>query len=143
MAFSKKSSLEAMLQGLNDTTDATSSYSEQDIQNNIGSAVLAYFGPLVFIPIFAAKESPYARFHANQGLVLLLSYIAYNITQIALRSILYVLLWKYAHGHYSIFCALLNLVWLGFTALTILGIIHAARGQAKELPIIGKIHILR
>ena len=32
-------------------------------------AILAYFGILVLIPILAAKDSKFARFHANQGLL--------------------------------------------------------------------------
>ena len=39
----------------------------RDAQDNKVMAILAYFGPLVLIPIFAAKESRFARYHANQG----------------------------------------------------------------------------
>ena len=45
----------------------------QDVQANKVMAILAYFGILVLIPLFAAKESPFARFHANQGLILLIA----------------------------------------------------------------------
>ena len=34
-------------------------------------SILAYMGFLVFIPMFAAKDSKFVRFHRNQGLVLL------------------------------------------------------------------------
>ena len=43
----------------------------QDVQANKVMAILAYFGLLVFVPLFAAKESRFARFHTNQGLILL------------------------------------------------------------------------
>jgi len=33
-------------------------------------AILAYLTWLVLIPLFAAKESKFARFHCNQGIVL-------------------------------------------------------------------------
>ena len=36
-------------------------------------AILSYFGILVLIPIFAAKDDAFARYHANQGLVLLIA----------------------------------------------------------------------
>lgn len=39
----------------------------QDVQANKVMAILAYFGLLVFVPLFAAKESRFARFHTNQG----------------------------------------------------------------------------
>ena len=41
---------------------------DADVQNNKVMAVLAYIGLLVLIPIFAAKDSKFARFHSGQGL---------------------------------------------------------------------------
>ena len=55
---------------LNDTPDTTSSFSSTDVANNKVMAILSYFWILFLIPLFAAKESPFARFHANQGLLL-------------------------------------------------------------------------
>ena len=43
-----------------------------DVQSNKVMAILAYFGILFLIPLLAAKESPFARYHTNQGLVLFL-----------------------------------------------------------------------
>lgn len=40
----------------------------QDAQENKGMAVLAYL--IFLIPLLAAKESKFARYHTNQGLVL-------------------------------------------------------------------------
>ncbi|MBO4363977.1 MAG: hypothetical protein J5912_06325, partial [Clostridia bacterium] len=42
----------------------------QDINDNKGLTILAYIGPLVFIPMFVRKNSKFARFHCNQGLIL-------------------------------------------------------------------------
>ena len=39
-----------------------------DVQSNKVMAILAYFGILFLIPLLAAKESAYARYHTNQGL---------------------------------------------------------------------------
>ena len=63
----------------NNTADTTNEYDPADIENNKVMAVLAYFGILVLIPIFAAKESKFARFHANQGLVLWLAGIILGV----------------------------------------------------------------
>ena len=60
------------IKNLNNTNDFTEEFEQEDIQNNKTMAILAYIGILVLIPIFAAKESKFARFHANQGLVLLI-----------------------------------------------------------------------
>ena len=54
-------------------------------------AVLAYFGILVLIPILAAKESKFARFHANQGLILLITGVAYSIfVQVVIKIVAFI-----------------------------------------------------
>ena len=59
----------------------------KDAQDNKAMGILAYLGILVLVPIFAAKESPFARFHANQGLVLLIAEAAYGIAVAILSAI--------------------------------------------------------
>ena len=39
------------------------------MENNKLMGILSYIGILVLIPIFAAKDDPFVRYHANQGLV--------------------------------------------------------------------------
>ena len=111
----------------------------KDAEDNKVMAVLAYLGILVLVPIFAAKESPFARYHANQGLILLIAGIAiYMITYIATFVIIAIslsLAWII-----SIFNAV---VGLGMLAFIIIGIINAIKGEAKELPLIGKYTILK
>ena len=111
----------------NNTADTTNEYDPADIANNKVMAVLAYFGILVLIPIFAAKESKFARFHANQGLVLWLATIILN-----------------AIGIIPIIGTIISLIGsIAAFVLFILGIINAATGKAKELPIIGKISLIK
>ena len=43
----------------------------------------------------------------------------------------------------SIFSIVLNVIYLVFIVYIILGIVNAAKGEAKELPVIGKLRILR
>ena len=45
-----------------------------DAEKNKIFGILAYLGILCLVPIFAAKDSPFAKYHANQGLVLLLTW---------------------------------------------------------------------
>lgn len=115
-------------------TDRTAEFEKQDADQNKVMGILAYIGPLVFVPMFAAKESKWARFHANQGLVLFILEAAISITSSILSKIPYI-------GW------LLSLVlWLADVAvvvLAVLGIVSAAKGQAKELPIIGGFKILK
>ena len=134
----KTEALGDKLSELNNTADTTDAFDQTDILNNKTMAVLAYFGPLVLIPIFAAKNSPYARYHSNQGLVLLLAMVAWNIVYGIVSSLLYAISWRL--GFIS---TILSLVSVVFAVLAIIGIINAAKGRAKELPLIGKIKILK
>ena len=112
---------------LNDTADTTADFDVNDIAQNKVMGVLAYFGPLCLVPILAAKDSKFARFHANQGLVLFIVGI--------ILSVLFVIPligW--------ILAPILSLI---VTVLAIIGIINAAGGKAKELPIIGKYKLLK
>ena len=112
---------------LNDTPDTTSQFDAMDIQNNKAMAILAYIGILVLVPLLAAKESRFARFHANQGLVLLIAEIICGVLSVI-----------------PILGFLFSLVgYVGGLVFMVLGIINAAKGQAKELPIIGKFRLLK
>lgn len=51
-------------------TDGSYTFEEDDIYDNRIWGILAYF--LFFIPLIFAKESKFARFHANQGLLILI-----------------------------------------------------------------------
>lgn len=118
-----------------DTTDRTAEFDPTDIQQNKVMSILAYIGILVLIPIFAAKNSKWARFHANNGLVLLIAEVAIAFTFGILGMIPYV---GWLFGVIGYLCGLVP------TALAVFGIVNAARGKAKELPVIGgKIKILK
>ena len=93
-------------------------------EKNIGMAVIAYF--LFFVPLLTdSKNDPFVKFHVKQGLMLFLLGVAYSI----LRSFPYIgwmLFWIYP------------IFTLALLALLIMGVINAANGQTKELPLIGK-----
>ena len=102
-------------------------YTAEDINNNKVVALLSYIGILFLVPLLAAKESKYAQFHANQGLVL---FIANLILGVA--AAIPVLGW------------IVSAVGYIFTFVCmILGIVNAAQGKAKELPYIGKYRIIK
>ena len=110
---------------LNNTADTTSEYDAQDIEKNKVMAVLAYI--LFFIPLLAAKDSKFARFHTNQGLVLFLGGIIASVV-----AVIPVIGWIVA-----------PIAGLVITVLAVIGIINALNGRAKELPVIGKFKILK
>jgi len=136
--MSQETNFEDKFSELNNTKDSTSEFSQQDINSNKVMAILAYLGILVLVPIFAAKDSKFARFHANQGLVLFLAEIAFYIVLTILSAIILAISWKL----YFII-TILSLVWIVFLVLAIIGIINAANGKAKELPVIGKFTLLK
>jgi uncharacterized membrane protein len=130
---------------LNNTADTTAEFGKADIEQNKVMAILAYLGILVLVPIFAAKESPFARYHANQGLILCIAMIAWAIVDGILTAILRAVLWS-GLGLWSIYSlcgTILNLVYIVFTVLAVIGILNAVNGKAKELPFIGKFKLLK
>ncbi|MDR3359572.1 MAG: hypothetical protein LBO20_02740 [Bifidobacteriaceae bacterium] len=121
-----------------------------DAQANKVQAVLAYLGLLVLIPIFAAKDSRFARYHANQGLVLMLAGIAYGILWGVIAGVVGALAFgSIASGSGAglalggIVTTVFGLVFLVFPVLAIIGIVHAVQGEAKPLPVIGRFTILK
>lgn len=113
------------------TPDATGAYDPADIEKNKVVSLFSYLAILFLIPMFTAKDSPYARFHVNQGIVLFILDIVLNIISVILSFIPVVgtiVSW---------------VVYLIIAVFTILGVINAVTGKAKQLPIIGGITILK
>lgn len=120
------------------TDDLTAQFDGADISGNKAAAAISYLGLLVLIPLFAAKGSKFAKFHANQGLALLAVGVAYNIA----ARISAVLLLNISWGLYPT-VRFLRLLGLIFPVLAVMGICNAVNGKARELPIIGKMRLLR
>ena len=92
-------------------------------EKNIGMAVLCYIGILVLIPLLTdAKNEAFVKFHIKQGLTLLIFDIIISVI-----SAIPVLGWII-----GIVGSILILV------LFIMGLINAAGGVEKPLPIIGQ-----
>lgn len=121
-----------------ETADTTAQFDPADVEKNKVMSVFAYLSWLVLIPIFAAKDSKFARFHANQGLVLFIASAIYGVLSWVLSEILLAITWRL-----YFLTVIIDLLSLAFLALAILGIVYAATGKAKELPVIGKIRILK
>ncbi len=84
--------------------------------------ILAYIGPLVIIPLLAAKDNPFVKFHVKQGLVLFIIEIIVGF----LAPMFFWSLW-----------AIVQLVNLATLILSIMGIINVTQKQEKELPVVG------
>lgn len=134
-----ENNFEEMAKDVLNTADTTSSFDQNDIESNKVMAVLAYIGLLFLIPLLVAKDSKFAKFHTNQGIVLFIADIAIGVVIGVLAVIL-----AFIPVVGPIIAAIVSgVLGLAIFALMILGIINAATGKAKELPLIGKIKILK
>ncbi len=103
-------------------------YDYRDVEDNKKViSFLSYLGILFIIPLIAAPNSYYAKFHANQGLLLFIMEMVC-----------------------AVICAIPIVGWIVgaigevlAVVFTIMGIINALSGKAKELPIIGKYRIIK
>lgn len=111
---------------ITNTADKTDIMNGRDINNNKLTAALSYISILFLIPLFFAKDSKFARFHVNQGVML---FIVSAI--IGLLSIIPII---------GFIFRILNIIAFVFA---IIGIVNAVRGKAKELPIIGKYTLIK
>ena len=95
----------------------------EDIEKGKVMAILGYiFQILFFLPLVTGDKTEYAKFHANQALLLLiLSVLASLLAVIIIGWLLYI-------------------PWIVFT---IMGIIASLNGSTKPLPLIGKIRIIK
>jgi uncharacterized membrane protein len=125
---------------------------EEDVAANKVFGILAYIGFLCFISAFAApKESHYARFHANQGLVLFVFELAGGIILgiawgvVAASSLASLYAWDGVGAAVGIgIISIIRIVFgIAMFVLAIIGIVGAAQGNEKPLPVIGGIRILK
>ena len=98
-----------------------------EVDNNKVFAALAYI--LFFLPLLVCKDSTFGKFHANQGLILLLAGIVVNIVGWIVPFIGPLLI--------------LPIGSLAILALAILGIINALKGEMKRLPLVGNVDIIK
>ena len=100
--------------------------------------ILAYIGILVLVPLLAGKTQ-FARFHANQGLVLFIADIILGVLigittgVLSLLGIVGIILGSIVSG----------ILGLCIFVMVIMGIINAANGEMKPLPVIGGIKLIK
>src|SRR5690348_12228234 len=100
---------------------------DENVNSNVRTlAVMGYL--LFFVPLLATERTNFTIFHANQGFILLISWILINV----IGSIIPVIGWF----------IILPLGNLALLTLMIIGMYHAARGETRPLPLINNIHIL-
>ena len=83
--------------------------------------VLAYLSILVIVPLLAAKNDPFTKFHVKQGLVLL---------------IIEVVVW-FLSGLIWQFWEIFQLINLCVFVLAVIGIVNVVNHKQSELPLVG------
>ena len=99
---------------------------KEKIMNKKVTSIFAYLGLIFWLIGFLAGDKEGAKFHLNQGLVLTIAYLICNV----LAMIPYV----------ALVACILDVVLLVFS---IMGIVYACKDEDKELPLIGKIQLLK
>ena len=123
------------IKSFSNTSGNTGSYDRTDIENNKILALFSYLGILFIIPLIAAPNSKYARFHANQGIVLFICEAVYGIVIGIITAVFNAI-------GLGIIASLISLAGLVFVVFMIIGIMNAVNGKAEELPVIGSLKIL-
>jgi uncharacterized membrane protein len=122
----------------------------QDAEKNKLFGILAYIPFLFLIPLFAAPDSKFSKYHANQGLLLTIVAVILWIVQKIITSIIARAALKNFYNNPFGYAAdgglavtLISLVvWGIITVLAIIGIIAANKGECKPLPIIGNFNLI-
>ena len=91
-------------------------------KKNVLMGILAYIGPLIIVSYLVAKDDPFVKFHIKQALVLIVIEAAVWVLGMIMSP-----LWML--GQFINLAALI---------LAIIGIVNAAQGQEKNLPIVGE-----
>lgn len=91
------------------------------------TSILAYFGIVLWLIAFLAGDKEGAKVHLNQGLVLFLCNVVLGV--IAIIPVVGTII--ACIGYIVVF------------VFAIMGIVYACKGEDKELPLIGKIHLLK
>ena len=71
-----------------ESEDHTMEFDTQDAQDAKIWSVLAYFGILFFLPLVAVPNSAYGKFHANQGLLLVIFYVTLTVASWLVQAVL-------------------------------------------------------
>ncbi|GHU07970.1 hypothetical protein FACS189431_3380 [Alphaproteobacteria bacterium] len=120
-------------------------FDSKEIEAGKGMAILSYI--IALIPYFAEKNNKFARYHAVQGMNILIVAAGYGIIVTILTSILSgIALSTYNLGMLGFVGVLSLILSLGYALIGILdliGLIYAATGKAQEVPILGKIKIIK
>lgn len=113
--------------------DRSNEFGTQEIKDNNVMCILAYIPILFWLPLVSNSSSAYCKFHANQGLCLLITAIALSIVSAVIGLIFG---WIPILG--GIISGIIGLAISAFSlGLMIYGMVMTGQNKSKELPVIG------
>lgn len=138
-------------QKIMDTEDKSKQFNEKDVSSGKGMAVLSYIIPP--IPYFTEKNNKFVKYHARQGMDLFIISILYAVVYNILSSVIRV---NSSCGSWfgvelGNYCKVtpwwivlpLTIIGICISIIAIIGLVNAATGKAKELPIVNKFKIFK
>lgn len=112
----------------NTTTPSSSDHPANGIDQDRGVAVAARFPLLFWLPLISSQKTALGTFHANQGLVHLITWFVGNFV----LAFIPILGW-----------ALIPLWLIANVVFMILGMVDASKGGQKPLPVVGGITLIK
>lgn len=113
-------------------------FDPKDIEKNKTMAGLGYI--IFFLPMIVMNESKFARFHANQILLLLIPEVVVTLVGTVLSTILIA---SFSFGLAGIISFIMFAFSIVIGVAAIMNMIAAFRGEAKRIPFIGHISIIK
>lgn len=103
-----------------------------DIDKHKMLAIVGYIVPfLFFVPLVTdAKDNKFARYHANQQLLLLLFWV---VGQIVASLLTFIMIGMFLYP----------LIYIGGIIFMVMGVINALNGEMKPLPVLGKYELIK
>lgn len=105
--------------------DSETTPRDKTVEVNTLMAILAYIGPLVFIPYLTTKNDPFVHFHVRQGFVVFIIWVI----GVAI---------SWLTPYMFPFGMITWLINLAVFVLAIVGIVHVVRKERTPLPVVGK-----
>lgn len=125
--------------------DDTAKFSKEEAEDGKVMGVISYLIP--FVPYFAEKNNKFVRYHAKQGMNLMIVYFMYVFLQIATSFIKVRRTIYYGRVEYWItpwwIDLPLKIILLCILALMVWGIVDVCNGKARRLPVLDKIKIIK
>ncbi len=121
-----------------DVAHGPPSYEPRDIATAKNLAAIGYVCvcclPGFLVPMFGARDNPFAQFHARQGAALYVAAVGLAIAGFAVDALVTAVLGAQTTCVGTLLQGLTSAFAL---AMTVVGAVGALRGEAKPLPVVG------